>query len=127
MRSYLPLLVAVCIIGCETRRQARPDWSIVPGQRAGAVTTLSSERELIRTYGAAAVQAARVELGEGETAPGTVLFAADSTRRLEIPWVDTIARARPQRLMVRRAKSQWVLPRGISLGTKLRDLEALNG
>jgi len=66
MRSYLPLLVAVCIIGCETRRQARPDWSIVPGQRAGAVTTLSSERELIRTYGAAAVQAARVELGEGK-------------------------------------------------------------
>ena len=108
-------------------RSAEPDWLIVPGQRAGAVHATSTQEQLIRAYGATAVQAVRIELGEGETAPGTVLFATDSLRRLEVLWHDTVAHARPARLLLRGTRSQWHLPAGISLGTTLHNLERLNG
>jgi hypothetical protein len=108
-------------------RGAEPDWLIVPGRRAGAVQVTSTRDQLIRAYGAQAVQAERIELGEGETAPGTVLFATDSLRRLEVLWHDTVAYARPARLVLRGTRSQWYLAAGISLGTTLHDLERLNG
>src|SRR5262245_16371737 len=108
-------------------RAAEPDWLIVPGQRAGAVHATSTQEQLIGAYGPTGVQAERIELGEGMTAPGTVLFAADSLQRLEVLWQDTIAHARPARLVLRGTKSRWHLPKGISLGTTLQGLERLNG
>jgi hypothetical protein len=66
-------------------------------------------------------------LGEGETAPGTVLYPADSLRRLEIIWRDTLSRRQPTRVILRGARSRWQVGPGISLGTSLSDLERLNG
>jgi hypothetical protein len=129
MRLYPALCVwttALMTAAGASRPSAESDWLIVPGERAGAVRAASSESDLIRAYGRAAVQPVRVELGEGETAPGTVLFAADSLRRLEVQWHDTVTRSRPARLVLRGAKSRWQLPAGISLGTRLRDLEGRN-
>lgn len=114
------------LVACRSPRASEHDWLIVPGQRAGAIHAASTEEQLIGAYGAA-VQAGRIELGEGETAPGTVLFGADSLHRLEVLWQDTIARARPARLVLRGTMSQWQLPAGISLGTTLRALEHHNG
>ncbi|HUR94036.1 MAG TPA: hypothetical protein VMY76_05605 [Gemmatimonadales bacterium] len=99
----------------------------MPGERAGALGAASTEAQLIAAYGATAVQPQRIELGEGETAPGTVLFAKDTLRQLEVLWHDTVARARPARLALRGTKSAWRLPGGISLGTTLRELERRNG
>ena len=73
------------------------------------------------------MQLIRIELGEGETAPGTVLFATDSLHRLEVLWHDTVARAGPARLVLRGRQSRWHLPAGVSLGTTLRELERRNG
>jgi hypothetical protein len=104
----------------------QPDWLIVPG-RSGPVTTGTSEADLRQRYGASAIKSTPIELGEGETAPGTVLFADDSLRRLEVVWQDTLQRRRPARLILRGSRSQWQLGRGISLGTSLQELERLNG
>ena len=119
--------IAFAAIACGSSGQVEPDWAIVPGQRAGAVDTASSEGQLVLAYGADAVRTERLQLGEGETAPGTVLFPTDSMRRLEIQWADTSARARPVRLVLRGPASLWRLPDGITLGTRLRDLETRNG
>jgi hypothetical protein len=130
MRLILALLTctgALACAGCASPSRAAPDWVIVPGQRAGAVLTGSTEAQLVRAYGAAAVRQARIEVGEGESVPGTVLFATDSLRRLEILWHDTVTRSRPARLVLRGTQSRWQLPTGISLGTRLRDLERRNG
>ncbi len=40
--------------------------------------------------------------------------------------LDTIAFERPARLILRGSSSQWQLPAGISLGTRLHDLEQRN-
>jgi hypothetical protein len=124
--AALSLLLCTTLIACSTPRTAEPAWKIDPGQTAGAVNRTSSEHDLIAAYGRDAVAASRIELGEGETTPGTVLFAADSARRLEIIWKDTVARAQPARLVWRGYTSLWQLPGGISLGSSLREIERQN-
>lgn len=73
------------------------------------------------------VDSARIQIGEGETMPGAVLFGGDSLRRAEIIWKDTVNRRMPARLILRGSKSQWRTDEGISLGTTLHELERLNG
>lgn len=105
---------------------APPEWRIVPGRSAGPVTADISEADLRKHYGEG-VEAARIQIGEGETMPGAVLFGGDSLRRAEIIWRDTVSRRRPARFILRGSKSQWRTDEGISLGTTLHELERLNG
>jgi hypothetical protein len=103
------------------------EWQIVPGAAAGRVTAGSSEADLRQAYGPDAVDSSRIDIGEGETTPGTVLYHSDSARRAEIIWQDTVKRARPARLILRGGRSLWQVNPGISLGTSLQDLERMNG
>jgi len=105
---------------------SQEEWHIAPGQ-AGSVSRSSSEAELRRTYGTSVLDSFRIELGEGETAPGTVLYPADSLRRAEILWRDTVSRKTPQRLVLRGTRSLWQVGPGVSLGSSLKELERLNG
>ena len=102
-------------------------WQILPARSAGPVTPASSEASLKQQLGPDVVKTTRIELGEGETTPGTVLFPADSLRRAEIVWHDTVNRSRPARLVLRGSRSEWKVGPGISLGTSLRELERING
>ena len=101
-------------------------WRIAPG-RPGPLTVESSAAALRRRYGDAAVTNARIQIGEGETVPGTVLFEGDSLRRAEIIWKDTVQLTRPARLVLRGNQSRWQVGPGISLGTTLQELDRLNG
>jgi hypothetical protein len=101
-------------------------WQLDPSGRTGPITRQTSEAELVATYGSDVVRAVRVQIGEGDTAPGSILFSDDSTRRLEIIWGDTVARRHPARIILRGDRSQWTLARGVTLGMPLRDIERLN-
>jgi hypothetical protein len=150
--SLSRLVAVVVLCACSSSREAPPDraavspdsaartratestatasaspWRIVAGQSAGPVTATSSEADLTKHYGSDAVNPIRVELGEGETTPGTALFPGDSSRRIEIVWRDTVSRSRPSRLILRGSRSQWTVGPGIALGTSLKDLERING
>jgi hypothetical protein len=114
-------------VAAPAEKPIASSWQIVPGHSAGFLNPTSSETVLEQQYGKAAVTPARIELGEGETTPGTVLFPTDSLRRLEIVWHDTVSRSRPARIVQRGSRSEWVLEPGISLGTSLQELERLNG
>lgn len=111
---------------CHASAQTDDQWLIVPAQRVGQIRAASTEQDVMRAYGAAAVVPSRIELGEGETSPGTIVFGTDSVRRLEVIWHDTVARARPARVIVRGSRSVWHLSPGIRLGTRLRELERYN-
>lgn len=111
--------------GAPTPDSTAP-WEIGP-TTTGPLSSRSSAAILRRHYGAPNVEPTRIELGEGETAPGTVLYPGDSLRRLEIIWRDTVAQQGPVRIILRGHESRWQVGRGISLGTSLQDLERLNG
>jgi hypothetical protein len=113
------------IAGRPTRHA--DDWHLDPQDSNAVIAAQSSEAELRERFGKTAISSARVELGEGETTPGTVLFPEDSVRRLEIVWQDTVGRRRPARIIIRGERSKWQVGPGVSLDTSLAGLERLNG
>ena len=102
------------------------DVVVVPGLRVGALTREGGETDLVAAYGAAAVRAVDVELGEGESAAGTLLFPDDERRRIEIVWADAAGRRLPAQATLRGAATAWRLPGGVTLGLSLEQVERLN-
>jgi hypothetical protein len=105
----------------------RDDWHLDPRDSSAVIAAQSSEAELRERFGKAEIRSIRIELGEGETAPGTALFPEDSLRRLEILWQDTLNRRRPSRIILRGDRSRWQVGPSISLSTSLGELEQVNG
>ena len=68
----------------------------------------ADEAALIRAFGAANVQRARIEIGEGEKAGGAILFPKDRKRRLELIWRDGKKRRGPGTIYVRQG-SAWAV------------------
>lgn len=90
----------------------------------------ADEAALIKAFGAANVQRARIEIGEGEKAAGAILFPKDRKRRLELIWRDSKTRRGPSTIYVRQG-SAWAVsgPAGerLALGSALAAVETANG
>jgi hypothetical protein len=108
----------------EARAQ---NWQIVPGRSAGPINRNTSEKELIKIFGARNVRRSRIDIGEGETQPGTILFPNDPRKRAFILWLDPKTRQQPESISIRGRNTVWKTTRGITLGTTLRTIETLNG
>ena len=89
----------------------------------------SNERRLAQVFGAANVERADVPVGEGNTEPGTVIFAKDPARRIDILWHD--AYARPNVVIIRNGSTWPVsvtgLDKPVANGATLEEIEAMNG
>jgi hypothetical protein len=87
---------------------------------------LNAQR-LSRRFGAVNVVSREINLGEGDTAPGTVLFPDDRLRRVEIAWEDQRGQRQPQVIRVSGDETLWRTPQGITLRTTLEQVRRLNG
>ena len=68
-----------------------------------------------------------MDVGEGETEPGTVVFPKDPQRTIEIRWKDPGKKTLPAFIQIEGDTSRWKTVHNISLGTTLKELERLNG
>ena len=121
MKKMILTLFVLCL---TTLAGADDGYLIVPGRSVGKIGASTTRADLVRMFGAANVKEARIPLGEGETAPGTVVFPGDKKRRIEILWnskklINTVS--------ITGKSSLWHTADGISLGTRLSKLEELNG
>jgi len=95
----------------------------------GPFTRDSDERKLAQVFGAANVERADIPVGEGNTEPGTAIFAKDPAKRIDILWHD--AYARPNVVIVRNGSAWPVavtgLDKPIANGLTLAEIEAMNG
>jgi hypothetical protein len=82
---------------------------------------------LVRAFGASNVVDQDVDVGEGETEPGTVVFSKDAPRSIEILWKDPDKKTKPSSATISGKRSLWHAVHGMSLGTSLSELEHLNG
>jgi hypothetical protein len=127
-----PKIYAFCLfcalpLLCYGQNRTATSWLILPGgSKGGAITVQTTEADLVRIYGRPNVTATDVELGEGETEPGTELFSQDATRKIDILWKDAEAKRGPKSVRISGDKSLWRTVYGISLGTPLNRLEQLN-
>jgi hypothetical protein len=103
------------------------ELEVVPGVRLGALLRDGGEADLIAAYGTRVVRPVDVDLGEGEHAPGTLLFPEDQRRRVEIVWRDGAGRRVLAQATLRGAATSWRLPGGLTLGLTLEQVERLNG
>ena len=112
---------------CSSGSSAPDQWVILLPPQSGAITASTTRRDLVNRFGARNVSDGDIDVGEGETAPGTTVFAGDSTRAIEILWKDPKTKRSPDTLTIKGKASRWKAAHGISLGTSLKDLERING
>lgn len=149
--SFFVMAVAFCLAGCSGKKSdgtVAADSSATPPPRVAVSTTngidptlwlttgpghatdfdsTTSRAKLVERFGAVNVVEDSVQYADAPAAPGTVLFPKDSTRRLEIIWVDPKTRTRPERVDLRGESGRWAVDPGIRLGMRLTDLERVNG
>jgi hypothetical protein len=103
------------------------DWIVEPGVRAGPITASSSEDDLRRAFGDSAVADKDIDVGEGVTEPGTVIYGTTPAKRLAVLWKNK----RPSRVIIcyqwLQGDCMWRTTGGIGFHTSLKDLERLNG
>jgi hypothetical protein len=119
--------VLVSALGLTTRdaaAQSAKDRIIVPGKRAGAITHRTSKARLIRIYGRANVRDYAFPLGEGETAPGAIVYKG-TRDEIQIRW--KVRNRTVGSVQVFHRASTWRTRRGIRLGTSIQRVQALNG
>lgn len=123
MRRALALVFVAAACGGPNGAE---DRTIVPGVRVGPITRTTTLADLRATYGAQNVRAEAIEAGEGETAPGATVFPDDSLRQVQVAFRDSSGTA-PRFVVIRGDSSLWHTDRGVTLGTRLDRLTALNG
>jgi hypothetical protein len=102
-------------------------WLILPGGASGgSISAKSTEGDLIHLYGKENVVPHDVDIGEGETEPGTELFPSDPLRQADVIWKDANKKSGPKSVQIWGKKSLWRTVHDISLGTTLKQLEQLN-
>ena len=126
----LIFVAAVVFISLMPRLVISSDesWLIVPGAKVGPITAKTSEADLIQVYGKANVQSKDIEVGEGFTEPGTVIYPENLTRTASIIWRDQKSKRFPNTITISgEKKSAWKTVQGITIGTTLKELERSNG
>src|SRR5258707_5699156 len=107
---------------------AADDWTIVPGLRVGPITASTTREDLRRSFPTDAVQDDEIELDEGMLQKATLVYRGDPSKMLAISWNDE---HHPKQVFVyfgrRRGPCRWELQNGIKVGTRLAELEKLNG
>jgi hypothetical protein len=105
------------------------DDLIVPGLRVGPVSRASTENSLLQSLGPDAVKE-EVNIGEGMTQPGLVIYKNDPRRRLDVVW-NNESPAHPQSVFIcpdmPAAPCRWHTSSGIGVGVTLKELESRNG
>jgi hypothetical protein len=103
------------------------DLRVIPGRRLGPVTSASTVQTLRAALGARNVRIDSLDVGEGVTEPGVILFPADRQRRAYVYWRDTLAFRQPLAVAIRDTGTKWMVPGPITIGTPLAEVERLNG
>lgn len=128
MRKRTFIFLALCGFLLYTfPRAGAGDLIIVPGKRAGPITRDASEQKLIRILGMENAKPSEIDVGEGFTEPGTVLFPNDPTKTAFVLWQDTAIRKLPATIWIRNRETLWRTDKGITIGTSLKTLQELNG
>lgn len=109
------------------------NWECIPGEKAGIITSMSSEQELIDKLGKGNVSAHDTVYGaEGMFSIGTILYKG-TPNEAHIVWKDTLNFKNPEYVELgfaepgKESQVQWYVTNGVKVGTKLTELEQING
>lgn len=128
--ARIMFLTLVCVVPSFLSAQDNPkpyDWRIIPRENIGPISSVSTASELKKIFGEENVESDRIYLGEGFTEPGTIIFPHDKEKTISILWKDSVHQQYPKEVRIIGSQSVWRIYHDITLGTTLKELEALNG
>ena len=108
------------------KEAAKLQWKIVAGKEVGQIKSTYSEADIIAAYGADQVSRKEYMVGEGETAPATVVFAGQK-EELAIFWKPEQLYERIDRILIDHPESPWRTTQDVGIGTTMEQLVILNG
>jgi len=108
------------------------DWLVIPGERVGPVLANTVRADLRHSFApGASIEEDAIELDEGIVQPATLIQKDVQSESLAIIWDGKGAGAHPLQIFIcrgrRRGPCRWHLANGITDGTKMLELERLNG
>ncbi|MEP9377039.1 hypothetical protein ABLE91_10015 [Aquabacter sp. CN5-332] len=126
MRGVRAFIITALCLGALPARAQAPTVLDCTGPFAKQANLAAAEK----AFGAENVRRGEIYVGEGATETGTLVFADDPKRRIEILWHDTDRQRRPALIRVGDG-SEWRVasPGGqtIAIGAPLAEVEKLNG
>ncbi len=102
------------------------DWTCAPMQQVGPIKANFSEADIISYFGAGNVKRQNIGLGEGETAPGTIVWP-NSKNKLIIKWREGQEYKQIEKIRIDGQGAEWKTKEGIGVGTSLEELVRING
>lgn len=109
----------------QNQKTSIDDRLIIPGYRVGLITGKSTEADIIKAYGKASVKVQGIEVGEGVTQKGLLIFEG-TTDEIEVV-MSFEGKDEPAFVRISHEFSNWKTPEGVSVNTSLADLQASNG
>lgn len=97
--------------------------TIRPGEGFGAFTAEQSQKDLSGIVGKKSIAKQPFNLGEGEVAPGLLLYPG-TQREVEVLLDED---GYPLIYRIQQEDSEWQGPKGLTIGTSLAELEKING
>lgn len=122
------ILVLLILISLGTLAKNIHDFTIVPGLRVGKITEKTTRKDLGRFYGEKNIKDKVINVGDEylEMAQVSFLFSNDCENTTKIIWKSKKMRE-VKRIIITGSKSKWKFSNGIRIGTRLKELEKLNG
>lgn len=121
------VLTCICFVYIEgicSPQVSNEPFLFNPSKSVGHITPDCSETDLIGFYGAKNVQHAFIEIGEGETVKGSILFPG-TPDAVKIEWKEEYKY--PKRITISSKGTHWHTKEGITTGISLDTLEKING
>ena len=100
-------------------------WICIPGKQVGTITPTTSEKDLIRVFGAENVKRQQLSLDEGVVVEGTIVYP-ESPNQLIVEWLPGQLYQKPAIVRIEGEGSKWITSQGIAIGTTLDQLLAIN-
>jgi len=128
------ILIAAALLCAPLAAQTPPpanDWTLVPGLRVGPIKAGTVRADLLHFFPREAVVDDEIELDEGMLQPATLIYKDDPSQSLAISWDAKGRQAHPKQIFVcrglRRGECRWQIEGDIQFGTRLKQLESVNG
>jgi hypothetical protein len=103
--------------------QVGKDYTIIPGDRVGPVTSETSRDELADIYGEDQLEDQPIAMGEGTTEPGTLVDLGPD-QQFAIVWRDE---AQTEPLLAKDFGTAWQTPEGLGIGVPFSTVQSALG
>ena len=111
--------------GNANSRSVDQKWLCIPGKQVGLISTHTTEASIKMAYGKEHVIRRTIDVGEGETIEGTVVFP-NTDNEISIEWARDQPFKRPAKVRIQKGNTSWKTDQNISIGTTLSQLQRIN-